>query len=101
MPPPKPSNPAAVPAGPYFHGTRLRYQPGDHLRVDVVNNMPGEEDDRLVCFATTSIDDALDWAYQRGIRWRGDVLYVYEVDLVDPEIDVNMHSRGAVEEITS
>jgi hypothetical protein len=79
----------------------LRYQPGDQLRVDVVNNMPGEEDDRLMCFATTSLEDALKWAYRRGLRWGGDMLYVYEVDLVDPEVDVNMHRPEVLQEPTS
>lgn len=101
MPAPRLWTPADVPAGPYLHGTRLRYEPGDLLRVDVVDDMPGEENDRLMCFATTSLDGALDWAYRRGLRWGGDTLYVYEVDLVDPEVDVNMHRPGVLEELTS
>lgn len=62
---------------------------------------PLVRDTRLVCFATTSLDDALDWAYRRGLRWGGRTLFVYEVSLVDPEVDVNMHRPGAVEELTS
>lgn len=97
----RPWTAADVPSGPYLHGTRLFYRRGDLLRVDVVNTYPGEEDHRLRCFATTSIADALDWAYRRGLRWGGDTLYVYEVDLVDPEVDVNMHQPGTSEELTS
>jgi hypothetical protein len=83
-----------VPTGPYFHGTRRVYKPGDLLLTDIVNNQPGEEDDRLMCFATTSEEDALRWAYQRGIE-KGPVLYVYEVEMADPQVDVNMYSPRA------
>jgi hypothetical protein len=101
MPEPSRWTPADVPAGPYLHGTRWRYRPGDLLHVDVVNNLPGEKDDRLMCFATTSSEDALKWAYRRGLAQGGDMLYVYEVELVDPEVDVNMHRPGVAEETTS
>ena len=88
----------SVPPGPYFHGTRRLYKPHELLLTDVVNNQPGEEDDRLMCFATTSEDDALGRAYQRGID-KGSILYVYEVEMADPEIDVNMYPpRGPVDD---
>lgn len=83
-----------IPEAPYFHGTRRHYESGDLLLTDVVNNQPGEEDDRLMCFATTSEDDALRWAYQRGIN-KGPVLYVYEVAMLDPQVDVNMYPQRA------
>jgi hypothetical protein len=46
--------------------------------------MAGDEDDRLMCFASTSAEEALRWAYQRGLRHGGDTLYVYEVEMNDP-----------------
>lgn len=90
-----------VPSGPYFHGSRRAYEPGECLLTDVVNNLQGEEDDRRMCFATTSREQALDWAYQRGIRHGGDNLYVYEVEMIEPEVDVNMHRPEASDSITS
>lgn len=54
-----------------------------------------------MCFATTSQDAALDWACRRGIRHGGDVLFVYEVQLEHPQVDVNMHGAGSLEAITS
>lgn len=90
-----------VPPGPYFHGSRRVYEPGECLLTDVVNSIEGEEDDRQMCFATTSREQALDWAYQRGIRHGGDMLYVYEVELTEPEVDVNMHQPGSGAPITS
>src|SRR5205823_1624045 len=89
-----------VPPGPYFHGSRRLYESGESLPTDVVNNMEGEEDDRQMCFASTRPEDALGWAYQRGIG-RGDTLYVYEVDMLDPEVDVNAHPPGSDDPITS
>ncbi len=90
-----------VRSGPYLHGSRRLYRPGEFLLTDVVSNMEGEEDDRQMCFATTDLDDALHWAYWRGIRHGGDMLYVYEVEMFDPEVDVNMHGSGSPELITS
>ncbi|NYI99950.1 hypothetical protein HNR19_000649 [Nocardioides thalensis] len=90
-----------VPAGPYLHGSRKRYEQGDHLLTDVVSTMPGEEDDRRMCFATVSLDEALDWAYRRGIRHGGDTLYVYEVEMEDPQVDVNAHPLGSEGPVTS
>lgn len=77
------------------------YEPGDLLLTDIVSNVEGDEDDRQMCFATTSQEDALHWPYHRGIRHGGDLLYVYEVELLDPQVDVNMHRPGALEHITS
>ncbi len=90
-----------VPRGPYLHGSRRLYQPDDFLPTDVISNIEGEEDDRQVCFATTCLKDALDWAYRRGIRHGGDMLYVYEVEMVDPQVDVNMHPPGSSEPVRS
>lgn len=90
-----------VPPRPYYHGSRRVYEEGELLLTDVVCNIEGEEDDRQMCFATTSLDHALDWAYRRGLRHGGDVLYVYEVDMVEPEVDINMHRPGGDERKTS
>jgi len=79
----------------------LSYDVGDDLRTDIVNNIEGEEDDRLMCFATTSSDHALKWAYSRGVRYKGDTLYVYEVEPSDPQVDVKMHRPGIEQKITS
>jgi hypothetical protein len=81
---------ADVPPGPYFHGSRFELQPGVALRTDEVDNNPGIEDDRQRCWATTSWDSALQWALQRKY-WMSDTLYIYEVELDDPEVDVNIH----------
>jgi hypothetical protein len=83
-----------LPVGPYLHGTRRRYEVGELLLTDIVSGAPGEEDDRQMCFATVSLDEALDWAYRRGIRHGGDTLYVYEIEMDDPQVDVNMHGHG-------
>ena len=90
-----------LPAGRYLHGSRRIYKPGETLLTGVVNNIPGEEDDRQMCFATTSLDDALHWAYSRGIRYGGETLYVYEVEMVDAEPDVNMHGPDPTGPYTS
>lgn len=45
-----------------------------------------------MCFATTDQAAALQWTYQR-CRQHGPVMYVYEVELVDPMVDVNMHNE--------
>jgi hypothetical protein len=93
--------PSDVPPSPYFHGSRRVYAAGELLLTDVVNNMEGEEDDRQMCFATTTIEQALDWAYRRGLRHGGDLLYVYEVEMLEPQVDVNMHGQGTEPPITS
>lgn len=90
-----------VPPAPYYHGSRRVYEFGEWLLTDVVNNIENEEDERRMCFATTSREDALRWAYQRGIRHGGDWLYVYEDEMIEPEVDVNMHRPGSDEPITS
>jgi hypothetical protein len=92
-----------VPPPPYYHGSRRVYALGDLLVTDVVNNQPGEEDERQMCFACIDIEIALDWAYSRGIG-KGPTLYVYEIDMLDPQVDVNVHSRadyGSGDAITS
>lgn len=82
-----------VPAGPYFHGTRTDYEVGARLHLDEVNPADPEserQDTRQMCFATTCFRSALQWAHQRRIRsGGGPVLRVYEVDLLDPEVDTN------------
>lgn len=95
-----PWTPADVPPGPYYHGSRRKYAPGDLLRTDIVNNQPGEEDLRQMCWACLDEEVALDWAYRRGYG-RNKVLYAYEVDLLHPEVDVNMHPHGTDNEIVS
>ena len=90
-----------VPSGPYFHGTRRKYLPGESLLTDVVNSMEGEEDDRQMCFATVSREQALRWAYQRGIRHGGDELHIYEVEMLAPQVDINMHRPGSDGPVTS
>lgn len=81
-----------VPPGPYFHGTRTKYDIGDELHTDVVSNIEGAEGHRLRCFVTTSERVAFSWAARRGLN-RGDVLYVHEVDVFEPEVDVNMDGQ--------
>lgn len=93
--------PEEVPVGPYLHGSRKKYEPGDLLLTDVINTMPGEEDERLMCFAIVSLEHALDWAYRRGIRHGGEIIYVYEVEMDNPKVDVNMHRPGAEGPVTS
>ena len=90
-----------MPPGPYLHGSRRFYEVGECLITGVVNNIEGEEDDRQMCFATTSMDEALDWAYRRGIRHGGRTLYVYEIEMADPQVDVNAHPPGTDGPITS
>jgi hypothetical protein len=90
-----------VPPGPYLHGSRRHYAVGDYLLTDVVSNMEGEEDDRQMCFATVSEEEALAWAYRRGIRHGGDTLFVYEVEMDDPEVDTNAHGQRTWETVTS
>jgi hypothetical protein len=85
-----------VPAGPYFHGTRSVLAPGALLVTDTVSH----DDDRKMCWATTSIESALQWALQRG-RNVGPILYVYEVALCDVIVDINVHQTGTEEELTS
>jgi len=82
-----------VPAGPYFHGSRTDYEEGAPLHVDEVNPEdpdPERQDTREMCFATTCFRSALQWAHQRRANSNGGrTLRVYEVHLLDPEIDTN------------
>ena len=80
------TNTRQVPPGPYFHGPRIVLPVDAALRRGTVN--PAEGDDRLVVWATTEVDDALNWA-NRGYTPPGSILYVYEVDLVDVRFDIN------------
>lgn len=90
-----------MPSGPYLHGSRHRYELGDLLHTDIVNGGEGEDEDlRLMCFATTSIGWALAWAYQRS-EHRGPILYVFEVAIPEPEVDLNVHMLGSREQLTS
>lgn len=93
--------PSDVPPGPYFHGSRRVYAAGELLLTDLVNNTESAEDNRQMCFATTMIEQALDWAYRRGLRHGGDLLYVYEVEMLEPQVDVNMHQQGTEPPVTS
>jgi hypothetical protein len=86
-----------VPPKPFFQGSRRVYAPGDALLTDIMS----DDDPQLVCFATTSQDDALDWACRRGIRHRGDILFAYQVEMEDPQVDINMHRPGSLDPITS
>jgi hypothetical protein len=89
-----------VPAGPYFHGSRKLYKVGEYLLTDIVSERQDQEDRRQMCFATTSEEEALGQAYQRGVRHGGETLYVFEIALLDPEVDVNMHPPGLDHEVT-
>jgi hypothetical protein len=91
------------PPGPYLHGSRYIYDAGDALLTDIVNGSPDpdEYDDRRMCFATTDIEQALWWAYARGIRWGGRMLFVYVVEMDTPEVDVNAHPRNSPAPFTS
>ena len=66
------------------------------MATDIV----GYDDDRQMCWATTSLDAALQWALQRG-RHIGPILYVYEVALDDVLVDINVHRVGTLEDLTS
>lgn len=100
-----------VPDPPYLHGTSTPYAIGDDLHVTVVREGsdpdPDYDDLRLMCFATTSVDLALDWACRRSLGDPGrDTLYVFRVELDEPEVDTNIHGTRCWpgrrdEEITS
>lgn len=89
-----------VPSPPYFHGTRTRYEVGDLLHTSPVDPNPGMEDLRERCFATVSPEEAFGWGVRRERR-RGSLVYVYEVELVDPEVDVNVHGVSGFGAVTS
>lgn len=84
--------PRAVPPGPYFHGTRCDLEVGTELALGTV-------DDRLVVWATTDYARAAFWGNQRNIK-AGPTVHVYEVELDDPEVDVNVR-LGPGEAVTS
>jgi|GEM_PF-3411118 hypothetical protein len=78
--------PITVPSGPYFHGTRRRLEIGQELLGGTVD--PALGDDRLMVWANTDVRSAFQWAEKR-YRELGPTLYVYEVELDEPTIDVN------------
>lgn len=86
-----------VPDPPFLHGTSTRYSIGDDLHRGTVREGdpdPEYNDLRLMCFATTSRDIALDWACRRSLRDETrDTLYLFVVELAEPEVDTNMHGR--------
>jgi len=102
---------ADVPPGPYFHGTMFVIEPGAEFDVSVptqvdptgewgfVNNQEGSEDYRLRFWATTDPDLALHAGARYEWRLEGvsDRIYVWEVELDEPEVDVNLHSRWNTE----
>jgi hypothetical protein len=61
---------------------------------------PANGDLRRRAFATTDQAAALQGARQRQ-RHVGDTLSVYEVEVVEPEVDVNLHRRGMPAEVPS
>lgn len=109
---------ADVPPGPYFHGTMFPIKPGDPFDLTVprayapdndwgvVNNQEYQEDPRTMFWGTTDQEAALQWGtrYQMRLEGRLDRVYVWEVHLEAPEVDVNAHgsARGLRDEdITS
>jgi hypothetical protein len=103
----RPWSKAEVPPGPYFHGTRFRVRPGDPFDLAVpqsvdqanewglVSDPDQGGDGRRMFWATTDAEAAMQWAFQRGrlrLEPQGyDRLYVWEVELNDPEVDFNYH----------
>jgi hypothetical protein len=94
-----------VPPGPYFHGTRFAIEPGAAFDLTVpravdpdyewglVSDPENDGDSRRMFWATTDLEAALGWAYQKGVRLGYDRLYVWEVELDGPEVDTNMHQN--------
>lgn len=104
---PRPWTADDVPDPPFLHGTSTPYPIGDYLRTGTVGEDPDPEytDLRQMCFATTSREVALDWACRRNLSDKNrDTLFVFVVELTEPEVDTNMHGRmsfpGRDEEIT-
>lgn len=87
-----------VPPGPYFHGTRCVLADGTPLRPRTVD--PSAGDERNMVWATTDPDAALGWA-RRRYPSMGDMLYVYEVELIDAEVDTNHHRDWETGAVTS
>lgn len=85
-----------VPPPPYFHGSSWKREVGDELPTYAV--MPAEEragyvDARQRAFADTDPEVALGWACRNGQHDpHRDTLYVYRVDLTEPEVNPNVHS---------
>lgn len=105
---PRPWNANDVPDPPFLHGTSTPYAIGEYLRTETVREDPDPEynDLREMCFATTSRDQALDWACRTNLEDENrDTLFVYVVELLEPEVDTNVHGlmrySGHHEEITS
>jgi len=90
------TKPHHAPQGPYFHGTRAVLQVGEALTTGCVSY----DDSRQMCWATTSVDLAFFWAYQRETHV-GEVLYVYEVELELVLVDPNVPRSDDAGEIDS
>jgi len=105
---------ADVPPGPYFHGTMFLIEPGDRFDLTVprlyvpdndwgvVNNQDNQEDPRTMFWGTTDREAALRWGTRYQMRLEGQLerVYVWEIHLEDPEVDVNAHgsARGLRDE---
>jgi hypothetical protein len=87
-----------VPPGPYFHGSRTELEVGQELKPGTVN--PANHDCRLVVWAFTNVDQALDRARARPLN-EGSVQYVYEIELEGPMIDPNVPGGASAAESTS
>jgi hypothetical protein len=96
-----------VPPGPYFHGTLFRIEEGAEFDLatpsahfpdhdwGVVNNQEHEPDDRTMFWATTDLPAAREWGARYRLRLgdRFDRIYVWHVELDNPEVDINQHNR--------
>ena len=82
----------AVPPGPSSHGTRCDLEVGTELALGTV-------DDRRMVWATTDYERAVLWGNKRNIK-AGHTVHVFEVELDDPEVDVNVR-LGPGEPVTS
>jgi hypothetical protein len=99
---------ADVPPGPYFHGTMFPIKPEGQFDLTVprsyapendwgvVNNQEGQADPGTMFWATTDEEAALRWGARYQMRFEGrlDRVYVWEVDLEDPKVDVNAHDSA-------
>jgi hypothetical protein len=92
---PRPWTPEDVPAGPYYHGSSWAYDEGQTIPTDVVHpeaDHTGAVDDRQMSWATTSEEMAFAYACGNGLHLaERETLYVYEVEMTDPEVDINVH----------
>lgn len=89
---------ADVPPGPYFHGTRREIPIGAELATGTVD--PAFGDHRQMAWAYTDEAQALKRARSTSSSY-GSTLYVYEVELDDPEVDTNVHRPGYTGPVTS